>query len=57
MQAGRLDTARQKVLAVQKLNRSYGLWDDSPEALLEEIDRVELAQKSEPTSQSIFVDS
>ena len=49
MQTGKLDAARQKVLAVQKLNATYGLWDDRPEALLEEIDRAAIAMKSAPT--------
>ena len=49
MQSGKLDAARQKVLAVQKLNATYGLWDDRPEALLEEIDRAAIAMKSPAT--------
>ena len=45
LQAGRIEVARQKVLAAQKLNATFGLWDDRPETLLEEIERMAASQK------------
>ena len=48
LQAGRVDTARQKALAAKQLNATFGLWDDRPEALLDEIDKLAQAQKPVP---------
>ena len=53
LQAGRIDAARQKALAAQKLDASFELWDDRPETLLDEIDQVSLAQKSVPSKKAV----
>lgn len=57
MQAGRLEAAREKVLAVQKLNATFGLWDDHPEALLEEIDRLAQTEQVDPPKKTIPTES
>lgn len=57
LQAGRLDVARQKALAAQKLNATFGLWDDRPEALLEEINRLAEAPKTTPSKKTDSNDS
>ncbi|TXT39452.1 MAG: hypothetical protein FD138_82 [Planctomycetota bacterium] len=46
LQAGRIDAAQQKAIAAQKLDASFTLWDDRPEALLDEIDKRSQAQKT-----------
>ena len=57
LQAGRIEAARQKALAAQKLNATFGLWDDRPEALLEEINKLAEAQKPAPSKKTESDDS
>ena len=52
LQSGRVDAARQKALAAQKLNATFGLWDDRPEALLDEIERLAEVQKPAPSKKT-----
>lgn len=53
LQAGRIEAARQKALAAQKLNATFGLWDDRPEALLDEIERLAEVQKPAAPSKKL----
>ena len=53
MQAGRIDSAREKALAAQNLNTTFGLWDDRPESLLEEIDRLAETKKPAPVKNNV----
>lgn len=44
MQAGNLVVAREKALAAQKIKATYGLFEDNPELLLEDLNRLAAQQ-------------